>query len=44
MANIIDHSDIEILKITLNIKNIDDKLCNKRGIIDYNSFFESNIK
>jgi hypothetical protein len=44
IANIIDHSDIEMLKISLNIKNIDDKLWNKRGIIDCNSLLKNNIK
>lgn len=44
IANIVDYPNIETLQISLNKTNINDKLWNKQGTINYNSLFKDNIK
>lgn len=44
IADITDYPNIEILKRSLDKKNINDKLWYEQGIISYTSFFKDNIK
>ena len=44
IADITDYPNIEMLKRSLNKKNINDELWYEQGIISYTSFFKDNIK